>query len=98
MRVGVVAPVHSTRDEALRTAALARRAGWRTVAVVTSPLHTRRACATFERVGLAVVCVPSEERSFALRHLRSPGDRLEAFGYWLYETLGWLEYRRRGWV
>jgi uncharacterized SAM-binding protein YcdF (DUF218 family) len=96
--VEVAAPVRTTHDEALRTAEIARREGWRTVVVVTTPLHTRRACATFERAGLAVVCVPSEERTFALRHLDAPGDRLAAFGEWLYETLGWIKYRHLGWV
>jgi uncharacterized SAM-binding protein YcdF (DUF218 family) len=98
VRVAVASPVRSTHDEALRTAAIARREGWRTVAVVTSPLHTHRACAVFERVGLQVVCVPSEERSFALHRLTGGADRLHAFGLWLYETLAWLKYRQLGWV
>src|SRR5207237_4224545 len=45
----------TTRTEALRMRSIARARGWTTLAVVTSPLHTRRACATFEAVGFKVV-------------------------------------------
>ena len=38
----------------------------RRVAVVTSPLHTRRACRTFEKVGFRVTCVPSDERLYSV--------------------------------
>ena len=34
----------------------------------------------------------------ALEHLAAGGDRSRAFGQWLYETMGWWEYRVRGWV
>jgi uncharacterized SAM-binding protein YcdF (DUF218 family) len=94
----IVAPVHTTHDEALRTAELLAPASARTIAVVTSPLHTRRACATFEGVGFRVVCVPSEERRYAAYSLSGPMDRLRAFFDLLYERLGMIEYRTRGWV
>jgi uncharacterized SAM-binding protein YcdF (DUF218 family) len=96
--LSLVGPVHNTRGEALAVADLARVKGWRSVVVVTSPLHSRRACATFERVGLTVACRPSEERRFAVESLPSPGDRIVGFGEWVYEALGWVVYRRRGWV
>jgi uncharacterized SAM-binding protein YcdF (DUF218 family) len=57
--VRFVRDVHSTRDEALSFAAMARTHGWRRVMVVTSPLHTRRACATLETAGLSVECRPA---------------------------------------
>lgn len=91
-------PVRDSHDEAVRVAALARREGWDTLAVVTSPLHTRRACAAFERAGVRVVCVASEERLFAIGRLESAQDRLRAFAEWLYERLGWIKYRALGWV
>jgi uncharacterized SAM-binding protein YcdF (DUF218 family) len=96
--LSLVGPVKSTHDEALATAELAHTRGWHRVVVVTSPLHSRRACATFERVGLAVSCRPAEERRFAAESLGSPGDRITAFGEWVYETLASAVYRRRGWV
>ncbi|HEY0777277.1 MAG TPA: YdcF family protein [Gemmatirosa sp.] len=100
-RLWTVDSVGSTHDEAVRMAALAHAHGWRRVALVTSPAHTRRACATFERAGLAVVCTPATARDAAWggpTPLRSPGDRLRVTASWIYEQIGWQVYRRRGWV
>ena len=90
--------VYSTRDEAMETRRLATREGWVRVAVVTSPVHTKRACAAFERVGLDVVCVPARTRQFAVRALSKPSDRLHAFRYWFYETAGTMYYKLRRWI
>jgi uncharacterized SAM-binding protein YcdF (DUF218 family) len=90
--------VTTTREEALRFAVLARREGWTSVIVVTSPLHTSRACAAFEKVGLRVTCVPSESRELAVRALRDPRDRLAAFRHWVYEVAGHVKYRWKGWI
>ncbi|HXV17423.1 MAG TPA: YdcF family protein [Gemmatimonadaceae bacterium] len=90
--------VKSTHDEAVAVAAIARQRGWRRIALVTSPFHTRRACATFEQTGLTVSCVPSESRDIAVRRLIYPHDRVAAFGMWLYETAGTLRYRQLGWI
>lgn len=93
--------VATTRDEAVRLAAFARRVGWRRVVVVTSPLHSRRACATVERAGLAVFCAPSPSRQFELfanGGPRTARERVRIFGYALYEAAATLEYRIRGWI
>jgi uncharacterized SAM-binding protein YcdF (DUF218 family) len=89
--------VHVTRDEAVKTAA-ALPEGARKVAVVTSPMHTRRACATFEGVGLDVVCVAAAERRDVTWHPVSPMDRLASFRDYLYERLGMVKYRAKGWI
>ena len=94
----IVSPVFTTHDEALRSAELLAPANTRTIAVVTSPLHTRRSCLTFEKVGFRVVCVPSVERRYAVQHLSGPQARFIAFVDWLYEQLGMIKYRARGWV
>jgi uncharacterized SAM-binding protein YcdF (DUF218 family) len=97
----LVDSVHVTRDEAVREAALARREGWRRLLVVTSPYHSRRACAAYERAGVAVLCAPAPSRDYALggpHPLAGPGERVAAFRDWLYETVGWAVYRARGWV
>ena len=94
----VLDPVGSTRLEAVRAAELAERHGWHRVVVVTSPSHTGRACAAFEKVGLQVTCRSSPDRTAALRSQPRPRDRLAAFRLWLYERLAWAEYRLRGWV
>lgn len=93
----VVDSVATTRDEALQVAALAAREGFQRFIVVTSAMHTRRACAAFRRVGLQVTCVAAPSHQIALRELVNPGDRVAAFGPWLYETVGWWWYGAKGW-
>ena len=87
----------TTRDEALQSA-IQLPAASRKVVVVTSPLHTRRACATFEAVGFTVICHPATERQYVTWHPLSPPDRLASFRDYLYERMGVLKYRSKGWV
>lgn len=94
----VLGQLESTRQEALGVAALCRARGFERVLVVTSPTHTRRACAAFEREGLAVVCVPAVETRFDVETLPKPSDRIQAFGPIMHERLGLFVYRRRGWI
>jgi uncharacterized SAM-binding protein YcdF (DUF218 family) len=88
----------NTHDEAELAARLFRERGWRLVIVVTSPSHSQRATAAFERAGVAAISVPSEETLFDLEHLSRPGDRLAAFPALVHERLGLWVYRRRGWI
>jgi len=68
------------------------------VILVTSPYHTRRACAAVEHEGLSVVCSPSAETNFDIKGLtRSDGRRL-AFSAALHERIGLLLYGWRGWL
>ncbi len=90
--------VRSTRDEALAVASVARYRGWKHIVLVTSPLHSRRACAAFEKAGLEVTCIPAESRDVALKRLVHAHDRMSAFSLWLYETAGTLRYRQAGWI
>jgi uncharacterized SAM-binding protein YcdF (DUF218 family) len=90
--------VGTTRVEAVRAKALFDQHRWRSAIVVTSPVHTRRACAAFEAVGLAVSCRASPDRTAAIKTQQTPLDRTSAFSQWLYETLGWWDYRVRGWI
>src|SRR6266542_3513281 len=91
-QVFFVDSVSSTRNEAERMKKIADPHGWKRIAVVTSPLHSRRACATFESVGFEVTCVTSPSREMSLGKVRTPGDRLKAFSGWLYEVAGTLKY------
>lgn len=88
----------STRNEALLARKLSVGKNWSEIGVVTSPLHTRRACATFERLGFNVTCIPSAYREGGLQHLDNPGDRANAFRNWLDEMAGTLKYRQAGWI
>ncbi len=96
--VAAVGPVVNTRDEAAALARLFAQRGWKRVLAVTSPVHTRRAAATLEREGLAVVSVPSIETRYDLETLDRPGERLRAFGPILHERAGLVAYRWRGWL
>lgn len=98
VRLVFVDSVFTTRTEALRMAAVARANHWSTLAVVTSPVHTRRACATFEAVGLRVVCVPADVRGSGLYAGANAEDRLRAFRGWLYESFATPSYKSRGWI
>jgi uncharacterized SAM-binding protein YcdF (DUF218 family) len=97
-RILTTRPVKSTHDEAIAVRDIARYRGWKNIILVTSPFHSRRACAAFERVGLEVSCIPSDSRDVAIKRLVYPRDRLLAIGLWLYETAGTLRYRQAGWI
>jgi uncharacterized SAM-binding protein YcdF (DUF218 family) len=90
--------VKSTHDEAMQIARLATNHGWKRIVLVTSPFHSRRACGTFEKAGLIISCVPSDSRDVAIRNLKFPSDRIQAFRMWLYETAGTLRYRQLDWL
>jgi uncharacterized SAM-binding protein YcdF (DUF218 family) len=96
--MAVVGPTTNTREEALALARLYRLRGWKRVIVVTSPYHSRRACAAVEREGVEVVCSPSAETEFDAETLGSPSDRRHAFSSALHERIGLWVYRRRGWL
>ncbi|MBI3556148.1 MAG: YdcF family protein [Deltaproteobacteria bacterium] len=93
-----VGPVVNSRDEAVLVAKLFQEKGWKTVVAVTSPLHSRRACASLEHEGLNVICSPAVETRYNLDHLNRAHDRLEVFGQGLHERLGAWVYKRRGWI
>lgn len=75
----------NTRDEAMRLRGVKTSVP---IVVVTSRLHTRRACKTFERVGYTVTCVSSG--------LDGP--------WWIipysvaYESAAWIKYRYKRWI
>lgn len=91
-------PVTSTRDEALAVRSIATYRNWKHIVLVTSPFHSRRACATFEKVGLLVSCVPSDSRDVPVKRLAHAHDRIDALSFWLYEKAGTLRYRLSGWI
>lgn len=87
----------STRDEALQ-AAIKLPVGARRLVVVTSPMHTRRACATFENVGFTVSCYPARTRGHATWQPIEASDRIAAFADYIYERLGMIKYRWKHWI
>lgn len=89
--------MRTTRTEALATAKVVRERGWRSVLLVTTPTHSRRAAAIFRAQGLEVTSVPSSEPRFDMT-LRLPIDRLRALAVVSREYAGLLMYRLRGWI
>ena len=94
----IVDSVHTTRDEAVQSANLLLPTGARSIIVVTSPMHTRRACAVFEAVGFRVVCRASRERDFVTNPPIGNRDRLAAVRALGYEVMGMIKYRSKGWL
>jgi uncharacterized SAM-binding protein YcdF (DUF218 family) len=90
--------VVNTHDEAVVIARLARERNWRRIILVTSPAHTRRAVAVFEKAGVKVLSSPCTEGDYDLNSPNEPGGRLTAFRDWLHETIGYQMYRLRGWI
>ena len=97
-RWDVIDSVYSTRDEALHSAKLLFPQAARSIILVTSPMHTRRACATFEAVGFKVTCRPAREHDEITWHPQTPAQQIAAFRYYLYERLGMIKYRHKGWL
>jgi uncharacterized SAM-binding protein YcdF (DUF218 family) len=93
-------PGKSTRDEAVAVAKSLLPQGISRVALVTSPMHTHRACSAFEAVGFTVTCIPARSRSPG--GSGSPGpwplDRLTVFGNWVYEIAAMAKYQMKGWL
>jgi uncharacterized SAM-binding protein YcdF (DUF218 family) len=87
----------STRGEAVQAATKLLPTA-RQLVVVTSPMHTRRACAAFEAVGFKVACYPALTRGHATWHPMFAGDRLAAFADYIYERLGMVKYQWKHWV
>jgi uncharacterized SAM-binding protein YcdF (DUF218 family) len=93
-------PTESTREEAVASARLLLPKKIIRIALVASPMHTRRACASFEAVGFNVTCVPARSRTPGGGWTPGPWpeDRLTVFGEWVYEILATAMYRTRGWL
>jgi len=94
----VIPGARTTRDEALLTGRFLIPQGERRIIVVTSPLHTRRACAVFEAVGFSVVCRPARERTVVTNPPFGVHDRLGALRSYIYELAAFLKYRALGWL
>ncbi|MGV3722495.1 MAG: YdcF family protein, partial [Actinomycetota bacterium] len=96
--VDEVGPVGNTYDEARKVAELVRKRGWRRVILVSDPTHMRRAGATFAHAGVTVIHSPCRNPGYDLTDMEGARDRLLGFQDWFHETIGYWEYRRRGWL
>jgi uncharacterized SAM-binding protein YcdF (DUF218 family) len=94
----------NTREEAEKTAAIARSRGWKRVLLVTSAFHMNRASATFRTLGVDVVPAPcnfltSISTSDNPIRFTVPGwQGFEKIDIWFHEVVGTRVYKTRGWI
>jgi uncharacterized SAM-binding protein YcdF (DUF218 family) len=93
----VVLPgVQNTRMEAEAVSKEAKKRGWKSILVVTAPVHSRRARATFTQLKLQAFVVSSGEPRYDTE-LHLPHDRLEALPALAREIAGLVKYTLLGW-
>ncbi len=86
----------NTFDESQAVIQYLQKSGNTKVLLVTSPLHTRRTKAVFQRAGVPALVVPCPQRDNNLSRLAEPRHRWAAFWSCLYESLGLLVYWSQG--
>ncbi len=103
-RLHVLPVSRTTRDEAVHGSDLAKREGWRRVALVTSGYHLPRAVSVFRARGLEVEPVGCDFEGLARMNsvrgwtvVPNNGD-LRLAGIWLHEVVGRGWYGLRGWM
>lgn len=89
--------VRSTRDYVLRVRDVARERRWKTILLVTSPYHGRRADLTFHRNApeLTVVHTPAHESGYYAQRGRITARQLRGI---FHEIFGILYYWLKGWI
>ncbi|MEO8428847.1 MAG: YdcF family protein [Verrucomicrobiota bacterium] len=94
----------NTHDEARRVEPLIKEHAWRSLLLVTSAYHMKRAEATFRKLNLPITtvacdfqvvgCFNSTDRFTAF----PDSEKLRQMELYLHEVIGLLIYRWRGWV
>jgi uncharacterized SAM-binding protein YcdF (DUF218 family) len=93
-----VGPVDNTNDEAVALGRLFQERGWKTLIVVTTQAHSKRASAVIEQQGIEVISVPATETRYDIDLLQGTDERLYSFGSIMHERIGLWMYKRRGWI
>jgi uncharacterized SAM-binding protein YcdF (DUF218 family) len=96
-KIVVLEKMQTTRTEAEAVARKAKARGWKSILVVTSATHTRRARATFRDAGLKAIAVSSQEPKFD-SGMRYPSDRFLSMMQIAREIAGLFKYRSQGWM
>jgi uncharacterized SAM-binding protein YcdF (DUF218 family) len=98
-RIAIERESRNTRENALRSAVIARERGWRTLVLVTSAAHMPRAAATFRRAGLDVDLLPVDHRYGDRRPTFVPrSDALDRSTAAIRELAGRLVYQVAGYA
>jgi uncharacterized SAM-binding protein YcdF (DUF218 family) len=75
--------------------------GWDNIFLVTSACHMQRAHAVFESSGVKVIPIACDFHSVPAGNTIGFFPRVGGFltlQYYLYEKVGWLYYRAKGWI
>ena len=92
-----VTDLQTTRDYVLRVKETAEKEGWKSLLVITSPYHTRRAEMTFRKnaPGLEILPAPVTHSSY---YAHDWGISVQQLRGILHELISILVYRMRGWL
>jgi uncharacterized SAM-binding protein YcdF (DUF218 family) len=93
-----IGPVYNTHDEAVALGKLFKEKNWKTLIVVTTPAHSKRASAVIEQQGIEVVSIPATETRYDIELLSGYDERVYSFGSLMHERVGLWIYKRRGWI
>lgn len=108
--VNVLETSVNTHGEAVHMAELAKARGWKTIVLVTSSWHMRRAAAVFRKTGLTVIPFACDFRGISdLENRKNPGfmeryipfprtSNMQNMNIWMQEVVGYLYYKSRGWI
>ena len=99
--VGSLGDSGNTYGESQAVKKLMDENGWGNIFLVTSACHMQRAQAVFESSGVKVIPVACDFRSVpagsTIRLFPGVGGFL-TLQHYLYEKVGWLYYRAKGWI
>jgi uncharacterized SAM-binding protein YcdF (DUF218 family) len=85
-----------THDSAVNSAMLARRAGWKSVILVTSRVHILRARLAFATAGVPARALAASDKDLWV--ISNASERISLLHEATHEYLGLMFYRIRGWV
>ena len=100
--IGMLGDAGNTYGESQAVKKLMNEHGWSKIFLVTTAWHMPRAQAVFESSGVRVIPVGCDFRSIPkgkgkLQFLPKSGG-LASLHYFLYEKVGWMYYRSKGWI
>ncbi len=84
-----------THDQAVETKKITDPLRWKSIILVTSYAHMKRAVLCFEQAGFKVYPAPADPVE---RYAVGPLERLDLFGKILHEYSGMIYYRIKGWI
>ena len=84
-----------THEQAVETKKILEPMRWKSIILVTSYAHMKRALLCFEQAGLKVYPAPADPVE---RYAAGPMERLDLFAKILHEYGGMIYYRMKGWI